>query len=68
MNILTGSGQQDPSIEHVPVLADILPKLISLPTDGIMVDATAGHGGHSYLFGKQLGPDGLILGLDVDKN
>jgi 16S rRNA (cytosine1402-N4)-methyltransferase len=65
---LIGSGQQDPSIEHVPVLADILPKLISLPTDGAVVDATVGHGGHSYLFGKQLGSDGLILGLDVDKN
>lgn len=65
---MTGSGKQDPSIEHVPVLADILPRLINLPKDGIMVDATTGHGGHSYLFGKQLGPGGLILGLDVDKN
>jgi len=65
---LTGQGQQDPSIEHIPVLADDLSKLISLPTDGQMVDATVGHGGHSFLFGKQLGPDGLILGLDVDKN
>ena len=33
-----------------------------------MIDATVGHGGHSYLLGKQLGPDGIILGLDVDKN
>jgi 16S rRNA (cytosine1402-N4)-methyltransferase len=65
---LAGQGQQDPSIEHVPVLADILPKLITLPKDGTMVDATVGHGGHSYLFGQQLGPEGLILGLDVDKN
>lgn len=31
-----------------------------------MVDATVGHGGHSYLFGKELGPEGTILGLDVD--
>lgn len=32
-----------------------------------MVDATIGQGGHSYLFGKFLGPNGTIIGLDVDK-
>jgi 16S rRNA (cytosine1402-N4)-methyltransferase len=31
-----------------------------------MVDATIGQGGHGYLFGKKLGPEGMILGLDVD--
>ena len=52
----------------MPVLAEILPKLISLPTDGVYVDATVGHGGHSYLFGKTLGSEGLVLGMDVDRN
>jgi 16S rRNA (cytosine1402-N4)-methyltransferase len=33
-----------------------------------MVDATTGQGGHSLLFGKTLGPEGVIIGLDVDKN
>lgn len=33
-----------------------------------MVDATLGHGGHSGLFGRTLGPEGLLLGLDVDQN
>jgi 16S rRNA (cytosine1402-N4)-methyltransferase len=55
-------------IEHIPVLAEILAEQIKLPPDGIMVDATIGHGGHSYLFGKTLGPEGVIVGLDVDKN
>jgi len=32
-----------------------------------MVDATTGQGGHSVLFGKNLGPAGVIIGLDVDK-
>jgi 16S rRNA (cytosine1402-N4)-methyltransferase len=32
-----------------------------------MVDATIGHGGHSFLFGKKLSSNGLILGLDVDE-
>ncbi|MBN1796354.1 MAG: 16S rRNA (cytosine(1402)-N(4))-methyltransferase RsmH [Sedimentisphaerales bacterium] len=53
--------------EHIPVLAAILAGQISLPQDGVMVDATIGHGGHSFLFGKQLGPKGVILGLDVDE-
>jgi 16S rRNA (cytosine1402-N4)-methyltransferase len=31
-----------------------------------MVDATIGHGGHSFLFGQRLGPAGTLVGLDVD--
>ncbi len=54
--------------EHIPVLAEILAEQIKLPPDGVMVDATIGQGGHSYLFGKALGPEGVIVGLDVDKN
>ena len=53
--------------EHIPVLAETLAEQINLPKDGVMVDATIGHGGHSYLFGRNLGPEGAIIGLDVDK-
>ena len=53
---------------HVPVLAEPLLERIQLPTDGIMVDATVGHGGHSRQFGRQMGPAGMLLGLDVDQN
>ena len=52
---------------HIPVLAGTLAEQINLPPDGVMVDATIGHGGHSLLFGKTLGPEGVIIGLDVDK-
>ena len=31
-----------------------------------MVDATVGHGGHSFLFGGRLGPAGTLIGLDLD--
>ena len=31
-----------------------------------MVDATIGHGGHSRLFGEHLGPNGVLVGFDVD--
>lgn len=55
-------------VEHVPVLTEPLLEWIQLPKDGKMVDATAGHGGHSRLFGQMLGPEGKLLGLDVDQN
>jgi 16S rRNA (cytosine1402-N4)-methyltransferase len=56
------------AVEHIPVLAETLAEQIILPKDAVMVDTTVGHGGHSYLFGRTLGPEGIIVGLDVDKN
>jgi len=53
--------------EHIPVLAGILTEQINLPPDGVMVDATIGHGGHSLLFGRRLSPRGAIVGFDVDE-
>jgi len=53
--------------EHIPVLAETLAEQINLPQDGVMVDATVGQGGHSFLFGQSLGPAGIIIGIDVDK-
>ncbi|UCF00361.1 MAG: 16S rRNA (cytosine(1402)-N(4))-methyltransferase RsmH [Planctomycetota bacterium] len=58
----------DSAVKHIPVLAETLAEQISLPPDGAMVDATIGHGSHSLLFGQTLGPEGAIIGLDVDKN
>jgi 16S rRNA (cytosine1402-N4)-methyltransferase len=55
-------------VEHIPVFVETLAERIKLPPDGVMVDATIGQGGHSYLFGKTLGPEGVIVGLDLDKN
>jgi len=55
-------------IEHTPVLTETLAEQIALPPDGVVVDATIGHGGHSLLLGKTLGPEAVIVGFDVDKN
>jgi 16S rRNA (cytosine1402-N4)-methyltransferase len=52
--------------EHIPVLAEILVEQINLPTDAVMVDATIGHGGHSFLFGKKMDEKGVIVGFDLD--
>ena len=56
------------TIEHIPVLAETLAEQINLPPDGVMVDATIGQGGHSFLFGKTLGPEAVIVGIDVDND
>ena len=53
--------------QHVPVLAETLAEKIKLPQDAVMVDATVGHGGHSFLFGQRLGPEGVLIGFDVDE-
>ena len=58
----------DNSTEHIPVLAKTLAERISLPQEAVMVDATIGHGGHSLLLGSLLGPEGMIIGLDIDRN
>ncbi|MEN8126990.1 MAG: 16S rRNA (cytosine(1402)-N(4))-methyltransferase RsmH [Planctomycetota bacterium] len=69
MTATQDSGKDDAlPVEHVPVLTEPLLERILLPTDGKMVDATVGHGGHSRLFGRTLGPEGFLLGLDVDQN
>ncbi len=54
--------------EHIPVLAGTLAEQIEIPTDGVIVDATVGHGGHSLLLGKTLGPDAVIIGMDIDQS
>jgi 16S rRNA (cytosine1402-N4)-methyltransferase len=54
--------------DHIPVLTEALAEQIKLPQDAVMVDATVGQGGHSMLFGHKLGPQGLIIGLDIDKD
>jgi 16S rRNA (cytosine1402-N4)-methyltransferase len=55
------------AVEHIAVLAKTLAEQVSLPSDGIMVDATIGQGGHSLLFGQTLTANGLLVGLDVDE-
>lgn len=52
---------------HIPVMAGVLAEYIHLPPQGIFVDVTVGQGGHSRLFGSQLGPEGVLIGLDVDQ-
>ena len=54
------------NVEHISVLTETLIQQISLPKDAVVVDATIGHGGHSLLLSNILGPEGRIIGFDVD--
>jgi 16S rRNA (cytosine1402-N4)-methyltransferase len=54
--------------EHIPVLAETLARWVSVPPNGVMVDATVGQGGHSRLLGASLADQGTLIGLDVDEN
>ena len=51
---------------HLPVmLREVLEFLAPLPGN-VVVDATAGYGGHAVAIAEVLGSDGFLLGLDQD--
>ncbi len=55
-----------PGPRHVPVLpAEVLEYLAPRPGQ-VLVDATAGAGGHARLLAERLGPTGRLIGLDRD--
>jgi len=51
---------------HAPVLShDVRTRLVTNP-DGCYVDATLGGGGHARAVLDELGPDGVLVGIDQD--
>ena len=56
----------DSTRPHLPVMArEVLDRLAPSP-GGVWVDATVGYGGHAEKIAERMGPNGLLLGLDVD--
>lgn len=53
-------------IQHEPVLCDELMSLVSPQPGETVVDATIGHGGHARLMAEAIGPEGRLIGFDVD--
>ena len=51
---------------HFPVLANQVLELLAPKSGDVVVDATLGLGGHARLLGERLGPEGVLVGLDVD--
>lgn len=52
---------------HIPVLLDECIDALDLPDHPVFVDATLGFTGHSFEAAKQLGRDGLLIGIDQDE-
>ncbi|MBI5560422.1 MAG: 16S rRNA (cytosine(1402)-N(4))-methyltransferase RsmH [Deltaproteobacteria bacterium] len=51
---------------HLPVMADEVVSYLACRPGGIYVDLTLGGGGHTLSILKATGPDGRVIGLDVD--
>jgi len=57
----------DPApVGHIPVLARQVCELLAVRAGEVVVDATVGLGGHAQLLADSLGPEGTLIGLDVD--
>ncbi len=56
-----------PPTGHQPVLCREVIDLLAVPQGGCAIDATIGLGGHAALLLSELGPDGLLIGLDADE-
>lgn len=52
---------------HIPILLDECIDALDLPDHPVFVDATLGFAGHSFEAAKQLGRDGLLIGIDQDE-
>jgi len=57
----------DSDPRHTPVLVTPVLELVAPGVGDVVVDATIGLGGHARLFAEAIGPDGLLVGLDVDE-
>lgn len=53
---------------HVPVLFNETIDNLNIRPDGVYVDGTLGGGGHSRGICERLGEDGLLIGIDRDKD
>ncbi len=59
---------QEIPFSHVPVLFDECIEYLNIKPDGIYVDGTLGGGGHSFGIGQRLSEEGLLIGIDRDKD
>jgi len=51
---------------HTPVLTREVCEILDVQKGETVLDATVGLGGHARLFTETLGPEGTLIGLDVD--
>lgn len=54
--------------KHVPVLYEECMDNLNIKPDGIYVDGTLGGGGHAYGIGERLSENGMLIGIDRDRD
>ena len=64
----TDSGNSISPAGHIPVLLSPILDILQFPEDGTIIDCTLGQAGHSVALAEKLGPQGTIIGIDVDKD
>ncbi len=60
------SGSKHPEYRHVPVLSDEVIKALNPGLGQKCVDMTVGGGGYLLAIARKVGPQGLVVGFDVD--
>ncbi len=60
-------GKTGEKILHLPVMTAEVMEMLSVRPDGRYLDATVGQGGHSSEILRRLGPAGLLVGMDRDR-
>ncbi len=53
--------------KHIPVLLEEAVDNLNLAPNSVVVDCTLGEGGHARRILKELGPDGIYIGIDADQ-
>lgn len=54
--------------EHKPIMLDECLEFLNIRSDGVYIDGTLGGAGHSSEILRRLGPKGLLIGIDQDRN
>lgn len=53
---------------HIPVLLEESIEGLAIKSNGVYVDGTLGGAGHAIAIAEHLGPDGTLIGFDLDSN
>ncbi len=59
---------KNPAADHIPVLLEPVLELLECRADSVIVDATVGFAGHGAMLASRLSSEGILIGLDVDRN
>ena len=53
---------------HIPVMAEAVVAMLAATPAGLIVDGTAGGGGHLLALAEATGPERLVVGVDRDRD